>query len=159
PQPRAFTPPPDVRLQRQAAIQLPEAPTLTATVVEPNALPFSGGGARPQPRAFVAPETNRPRQNAVALPAAPEVAAASVSDSPLSRVPRAFLAPPSRPAAAGKAPGVSTEAPVLPATAGVPAETTLAIVGLNPARTTDVPPPPGSRAASFSAGPELRKEG
>jgi TonB family protein len=36
---------------------------------------------------------------------------------------------------------------------------TLAIVGLNPARTTVVPKPPASRAAGFSAGPEPRAEG
>jgi TonB family protein len=35
----------------------------------------------------------------------------------------------------------------------------LAIVGLNPARTTVVPAPPLSRAAAFSAGPEPRAEG
>jgi TonB family protein len=159
PQPRAFTPPPDVRLQRQAALQLPEAPTLSAAVIEPDALPFSGAGPKPQPRAFVPPAGAKPKQGAVALPAAPEVSTATVSDSALSKVPRAFLPPPNRPAPVGQSPGVSTEAPVLPPTAGVPAETTLAIVGLNPARTTDVPPPPGSRAANFSAGPELKKEG
>jgi TonB family protein len=32
-------------------------------------------------------------------------------------------------------------------------------VGLNPARTTEVPKPPASRAAGFSAGPEPRAEG
>jgi TonB family protein len=40
-----------------------------------------------------------------------------------------------------------------------PSEATLAIVGLNPASTTEVPAPPGSRTANFSAGPEIRKEG
>ncbi len=163
PQPRAFTPPPDVRMLRQAALQLPEAPT-TATVVEPNALPFSGAGTRPQPRAFVPPPAARTHQGtAMALPAAPEVASATAPINGLAKVPRAFLAPPSRPAPAGSspsmAPAMSGDAPVVPGTSGVPAEATLAIVGLNPARTTEVPPPPGSRAASFSAGPELRAEG
>ncbi len=35
----------------------------------------------------------------------------------------------------------------------------MAIVGLNPARTIDVPPPPGSRAAGFSAGEQPRADG
>jgi TonB family protein len=38
-------------------------------------------------------------------------------------------------------------------------EASLAIVGLNPAKTTEVPAPPGSRAVGFSAGPEARAEG
>jgi TonB family protein len=73
-------------------------------------------------------------------------------------VPRAFLPSPNRPASTGQ-PGISVEAPALQGTSSVPAAATLAIVGLNPAKTTDLPPPPGSRAASFSAGPELRPEG
>jgi TonB family protein len=39
------------------------------------------------------------------------------------------------------------------------AEASMAIVGLNPARTIDVPPPPGSRAAGFSAGEQPRVGG
>jgi TonB family protein len=160
PQPRAFTPPPDVRLQRQAAVLLPEAP-VTATVVEPNALPFSGAGPKPQPRAFVPPAATQPRTGtAVALPAIPEVAStAAPSPGGIGKVPRAFIPPPSRPAPNGQAPGISAEAPTVPGTAAVPAEATLAIVGLNPATTTEVPPPPGSRTANFSAGPELRING
>jgi TonB family protein len=160
PQPRAFTPPPDVRLQKQAAILLPEAPA-TAMVVEPNALPFSGAGPKPQPRAFVPPSSTRPgTATGVALPAIPEVGSvAAPAPGGLGKVPRAFLPPPSRPAPNGQAPGISGEAPPVPGTAGVPSEATLAIVGLNPAKTTDVPPPPGSRTASFSAGPELRVNG
>src|ERR1035437_8867719 len=52
--PGAFTPPPNVRMQRQAMLPLPEGPQPTM-VVEPNALPFSNVGPRPQPRAFTAP--------------------------------------------------------------------------------------------------------
>jgi TonB family protein len=161
PQPRAFTPPPDVRLQRQAAILLPDAPTV-ATVVEPNALPFSGAGPRPQPRAFVAPQAAAPRASGpVALPAIPEVAGAAAPSASLGKVPRAFVAPPSRPAPAdGQAPaGISADAPVMAGTSSIPSEASLAIVGLNPGKGIDVPPPPGSRNANFSAGPEIRPEG
>jgi TonB family protein len=38
-------------------------------------------------------------------------------------------------------------------------ETSMAIVGLNPAKTIDVPPPPGSRTAGFSAGEQPRADG
>jgi TonB family protein len=157
PQPRAFTPPPDVRLQRQAAILLPEAPTV-AMVVESNALPFSAPGPRPQPRAFVPPQAAGPRPTGpVALPAVPEVAGAAAPSVSLAKVPRAFIPPPSRPAPAGQAPpGLSTDAP---GTSSLPSEASLAIVGLNPAKGLDVPAPSTSRAANFSAGPETRPEG
>src|ERR1035437_1704644 len=42
---RAFTPPPNVRMQRQAMLPLPEGPQ-PAMVVEPNALPFPNAGPR-----------------------------------------------------------------------------------------------------------------
>jgi TonB family protein len=42
---------------------------------------------------------------------------------------------------------------------GAVAEASMAIVGLNPARTIDVPPPPGSRTAGFSAGEQPRADG
>jgi protein TonB len=54
---------------------------------------------------------------------------------------------------------VSAAAPAINATPTPAAETTLAIVGLNPANTRVVPPPPESRAAGFSAGPVERKDG
>jgi TonB family protein len=60
------------------------------------------------------------------------------------------------------APLISAEPPAVAGVAGLEgarAEATLAIVGLNPAKTTEVPAPPGSRAAGFSAGPEARAEG
>ncbi len=55
PAPRAFVPPPEARMARQAAIELPEAPGTRAAVVEANALPFTPTGARPRPRDFVPP--------------------------------------------------------------------------------------------------------
>src|SRR5436190_22022787 len=55
PAPRAFVPPPDVRMARQAALLLPEAPAARDTVVEANALPFAPTATRPRPRDFVPP--------------------------------------------------------------------------------------------------------
>jgi TonB family protein len=57
------------------------------------------------------------------------------------------------------APVLSAEPPVIAPVPGATAEASLAIVGLNPAKTMEVPAPPGSRAAGFSAGPEARAEG
>src|ERR1035438_7140387 len=56
---RAFAPPPNIRMQRQAMLPLPEGPQ-AEMVVEPDALPFAAAGPRPQPRAFTAPPS-KPR--------------------------------------------------------------------------------------------------
>jgi len=160
PKPLVFTPPPTERMQRQAMLQLPEAP-VTATVVEPNALPFEAAGARPQRKQYTQPGGARPRNDApVALPNAPEIAAVTPNAAPgVKGIPRTFVAPPSRPAATGGAPSVASDAPEISTAATARGETSLAMVGLNPANMTEVPAPPGSRAAGFSAGPELRRTG
>jgi hypothetical protein len=64
PQPprRAFVPPPEVRLLRQAALPLPESPAATAMVVEPDALPFPAVVAKPRRPDFVPPAA-RPDRN------------------------------------------------------------------------------------------------
>jgi TonB family protein len=158
PVPRAFVPPPQLRMERQAAILLPEAPEARATVVEPNALPFEPGGARPHPRDFVPPPA-APRSAAVAaLPVAPEVASRAAALDAKVSLPRGFVVPPARPMDRS-VPAVGTEAPAVNAAATPQAETTMAIVGLNPANTREIPRPPESRPAGFSAGPVERKDG
>jgi len=154
---RAFTPPPNVRMQRQAMLPLPEGPQ-PAMVVAPNALPFPNAGPRPQPRAFTAPPAKSRVVAAVVLPAAPEVAGVSATKAGLEKVLRGYL-PPQLPAMPPAAPVLSAEPPAVPEVRGAMAEASLAIVGLNPAKTMEVPAPPGSRAAGFSAGPEARAEG
>jgi protein TonB len=157
PAPRAFVPPPAARLARQAPIELPEAPAARAAVVEANALPFDNVGARPRPRDFV-PPASRPGSTAApaALPAAPDVPnRVAVSDV---KLPRGFTPPPNRPVQRG-APAVAEEAPSINAAPTPSAETTMAIVGLNPANSRDIAPPPASRESSFSTGPDVRKEG
>ena len=49
PAPRAFVPPADTRMARQAALLLPDAPAARDVVVEPNALPFAPAASRPRP--------------------------------------------------------------------------------------------------------------
>ena len=158
PTPRAFVPPPETRMARQAPIQLPEAPQTRETVVEANALPFAPGGAKPRPRDFVAPAA-RPSQSApAAFPTPPPAEGrAPILDQAVA-LPRGFVPPPSRPLDR-TAPSVAAPAPAVNATPTPSAETTLAIVGLNPANTKVLPPPPESRAAGFSAGPVERKDG
>src|SRR5450759_5050789 len=152
--PRAFTPPPNVRMQRQAMLTLPEGPQ-PAMGVEPNVLPFPNAGPRPPPRAFTAPPAKSPAVAAVGLPAAPEVAVGGVKQRSLTVAALIGRLPAMPPAA----PVLSAEPPAVAPVPGARAEATLAIVGLNPAKTTEVPAPPGSRAAGFSAGPEARAEG
>jgi protein TonB len=157
--PRAFTPPPNVRMQRQAMLPLPEGPQPTM-VVAPNALPFSNAGPRPQPRAFTAPSARSRAVAAVVLPAAPEVAVGGVKQRSGPQLGTAVAALIGRlPAMPSAAPVLSAEPPAVPEVRGAMAEASLAIVGLNPAKTMEVPAPPGSRAAGFSAGPEPRAEG
>jgi TonB family protein len=154
---RAFAPPPSVRMQRQAMLPLPEGPQ-AEMVVEPDALPFSGAGPRPQARAFNVPPAKPRAVTALGLPAAPELAAVSAPRAGLDKVPRGY-SPPKLPAKPESAPAIHAEPPAVPAVPVTLGGATLAIVGLNPARTTEVPKPPASRAAGFSAGPEPRAEG
>jgi TonB family protein len=106
----------------------------------------------------VAPPTKSRPVTAVGLPAAPEAAGMDAPRAGLEKVPRGYLAR-KLPALPGAAPGIPVEPPVAAGVGGATAEASLAIVGLNPAKTTEVPAPPASRAAGFSAGPEPRAEG
>jgi TonB family protein len=151
---RGFAPPPNVRMQKQAMLPLPEGPQ-AEMVVEPNALPFSAAGPRPQARAFTAPPAKpRPAAAVVGLPEAPSVSAVAKHRSLTVAAPIGTL--PAMPLAT---PVINAEPPAAAAVPGAMGGATLAIVGLNPARTTVVPAPPASRAAGFSAGPEPRAEG
>jgi TonB family protein len=154
---RAFTPPPNVRMQRQAMLPLPEGPQ-PEMVVEPNVLPLPNAAPRGPVRAFVAPPTKAGVVAAAGLPVAPEAAGTIMPKAGLEKVPRGYL-PREVPAMPGPAPAISVEPPLAAGVPGAVGEATLAIVGLNPAKTMEVPAPPGSRAAGFSAGPELRAEG
>lgn len=151
---RPFTPPAEhpVVTSPPAPLTLPDAPRLaasTASVTIPLAAPVTG----PR-RAFSAPAL--PARQPVpepAGPAAPDLAPSAAVSSEL-RIPRGFTPPPTRaPSPERATPASVMEAPPLPAASTTPdATATLAIVGLNPANTPDIPPPPGSHAAGFSAG-------
>ena len=158
PAPRAFVPPPEVRMARQAGLELPEAPQTHTMVVEADALPFAPAGARPRGRDFVPPPESPRGRLPAAFPAPPPTADRVPAVNATAALPRGFVPPPDRPMDR-RAPAVAAEAPAVNAAPTPSAETTLAIVGLNPANTRDVPVPPASRPAGFSAGPEVRREG
>ena len=153
---RAFAPPP-VRTQRQAMLPLPEGPQ-AEIVVEPEALPFPAVGPRPKARAFNAPLAKPRAVTVVGLSAAPELGAVSTPKAGLDKVPRGY-SPPKLPARPETAPAIHAGPPAVTPVPGAMGGASLAIVGLNPARTTVVPAPPASRAPGFSAGPEPRAEG
>jgi TonB family protein len=164
---RAFTPPPRTRMLRQAQILLPEGPQVeiaTGGKETPPAPPLVGNPAtlRGPMRAFTPPPAKAKADTQVApMAAAPEVAAGGPGAARAVRMPRTF-APTPLPAKPSSAPSIGAEPPAAGAAGGAhggTAEATLAIVGLNPAKTTAVPAAPASRAAGFSAGPELREQG
>lgn len=170
PQPRAFTPPQN-KPQQPAPVSLPDAPRVIASAEARN-LPLPSAGPRPQPLPFEAPETRLQRQAVLLLPDAPAVSASVEIKgglpiaAPMPRLgPKSFAPPSASHAITGpQGPAAAAGLEEAPAAAGISgsggaAQATLAIVGLNPANTTSVPVPPGSREAGFSAGPVLRQEG
>jgi TonB family protein len=149
---RKFTVPQKAPAEVKTAA-LPDAPRVAAAEVKA-ALPLTQavpGGPR---REFTAPVKAPAEVKAAALPAAPEAAAGARKRS--LTVAGLIGRVPSMPDATPPIPAEPAAAPSVPGAAG---GATLAIVGLNPARTTEVPKPPASRAAGFSAGPEPRAEG
>jgi TonB family protein len=164
PQPRAFTPVVEARPAAAPPV-LPAAPELTVAMagkaLAPVLPPLS-----PARRTFVPPveAAHAPAPLPASLPAAPQVQAVAAVNNPV--IPVTVVARAVRPFAAPAAPG----APVAPAAAPLAAppmlaapnrvpEASLAIVGLLPARNTEIPAPKASQQAGFSAGPQLRPDG
>jgi len=163
---RAFTPPAVAARRELPPPLLPEAPKLsTAGEIEP--LELGAALPRPQPRPFTPPVAQRAAPSPAMLPDAPRLGTsvemktvALEASTPRPR--REFTAP-----AEGEKPApelVSLEAPAEPAElldARAPeyATASLAVVGLTPAKTIEMPRPPGAHDAGFSAGPVRRPEG
>jgi TonB family protein len=152
---RAFAPPPDPARPPENR-PLPAAP-LIPDPVSPHELALNLAAPRPRPLPFIPPVERKSQPALTALPAAPVVAVpAPTADMP--RIPRGFSAPPekkAKPAAAEPALAADTSAVVMPPSP----QSTLAIVGLNPIDTPEIPKPPGSHEAAFSAGPRPKPEG
>jgi Gram-negative bacterial TonB protein C-terminal len=126
----------------------------------PNLLAFVPKPARPEPRKFVPPKLPKTMEDppralpepvplAVAPAAAVPLPLAEAIPGPAKPRPRAFMPPVEK---AGQAQAVI----VLEAAPNVAVETrqpSVVVVGLEPARTNEIPLPEGSRAPRFSAGP------
>ncbi len=160
---RRFTPPPQRRAGVHAAAPLPEAPTAkTLAVAIPEykpALPRA-----PHRRFTPPPAAHRAALPALELPEAPGSGASMAVQTPAyhAAIPAAPLrefTPPQRKAAVAKGAAPLPDAPAAASAPQVAPAAELAIAGLDPTKLTDLPKPPGSREANFSAGPEVRPKG
>lgn len=152
---RPFVPPPAApKAAKSERPAIPNAPALAASPRIP-AVELTTASAHPvRPFALPPAVPKAPPQTPAVLDA-PPVAAGPAISAGVPRIPRGFVPPPSQspspPRAVAAAPAL--EAPTLPDATPTPGATaTLAIVGLNPAPLTDIPPPPGSHEAGFSGG-------
>jgi TonB family protein len=168
PQPRTFTPSKETPKTETAPV-LPTAPELTVAMEKS---PASINGLPPLQaarRTFIPPVEAKPSpvsNNVNSLPDAPQVQQAMASETPqipgaaLAKAVRPFV-PPAR-GGSGSAPapagGPAVPMPEAPA-ADRPAEASLAIVGLFPSRSTEIPAPKVSQQGGFSAGPQRREDG
>ncbi len=161
--PRGFAPPPIRRRAESEAAALPDAPDIHAAAGPTPALGLPE--VRAPLRGFTPPPTRQSAASEVAaLPDAPNVNAAP--GAPKASLP---LPDPRAPLRSFKAPATSLRTasqPDLPASPSVgsgahggTAQASLAIAGLNPVRTPDIPKPPGSHQAGFSAGAKPRPDG
>ena len=158
---RRFTPPHQPAVKPQSAPVLPDAPQAAAARTTPS-LPALPPPDHPAALPFKAPPAPHVDAAPVVLPAVPEiqpVAAVPAIPSALSKLPRGFVEPP-RPSTPQPPPAVlmAEPQPLQGADSGN-AQAALAIAGLEPVQLAEVPKPPGSRPAAFSAGPKLNPEG
>jgi TonB family protein len=168
PKPKPFAAPAAPQRAPAPVPLLPAAPRIapSATPARSPELgdPLGAAAAlKPRPKAFVPPPLGQgPAASPAFLPGAPQIAAAAAGNgSPAigdivgaalaaKPAPKQFTVP--RPATAPKAAPL-LEAPELAASA-LPSNLNAAVVGLQPSDRLNVPVPPGSRPAQFSAGPE-----
>jgi TonB family protein len=155
PQPQRFVPPPEAPA-KAPVVFLPAAPELTVALekrtASPNLLPPLAAARK----TFIPPveAARQPKLTPVNLPAAPAIAV-SAPDRPLlttmAKPLRNFTPPEDKRLPATPAPAIA-EAPDISENRSV--EASLAIVGLLPTRSPEIPVPKTSQEAGFSAGPQ-----
>jgi hypothetical protein len=169
PQTRQFVAPEPPKPQQPAPpTALPAAPAL-ASKDQPAAtvdalLKKPGAGPRRDFTPPTAPKAPTP-STAIALPSAPslETAGGPGGVGSVDSVLKTTMAPPRRdftpPAAPSKSPAGTGTGPALPAAPSLeaahgPAGVSVAILGLNPSNSPQLPAPDGARAARIAAGPD-----
>ena len=151
---RPFAPPPDrARPLEQRA--LPDAPQIRQSA-SPRELAMDLAAPRPKPLPFIPPVPRKTEAALTALPAAPVVAVPAPT-AEMPRIPRGFTAPPEKKT---KPPAAEPTLAADAAPVAVPssAQPTMAIVGLAPIDTPEIPRPVISHEAAFSAGPHPKPE-
>jgi TonB family protein len=150
---RPFQAPPE-RARPAEERPLPAAPQIRTSAAR-HELTLDLAVPRPRPLPFVAPVARPAAPTPAELAAAPEVAnAAPAMDMP--RIPRGFTAPERK---AKPADAADIELPSAAVAAAAQPQATVAIVGLNPIDTVDIPRPPRAHEAGFSAGPHAQPKG
>jgi len=160
---RQFTPP-TAKAVVKSAVPLPEAPKTGASL--PVGSPAYHPALPPAPlRDFTPPAAKAVVKTGAPLPEAPKTGASLPVGSPayhpaLPPAPlRDFTPPRTKRAADATHAAPLPDAPAVPTALDAASTAALAIAGLDPARLTDLPKPPGPREGSFSAGPEVRPDG
>jgi TonB family protein len=161
PQPRSFVPPPETQAKAPVAV-LPSAPELTVSLSKRTAPSDVLPPLAAARKTFIPPveAAHQLTPAPVNLPAAPTLTETH-PDRPLvttamAKPLRKFTAPESNPPPIPSAAPSVVEAPQLSRSSP---DVNLAIVGLIPARSPEIPKPPASQQAAFSAGPEPRPNG
>ena len=165
PKPLPFQFPPPLPRPRPAPLTLPEAPRAVAKPPAPVA-PLEASTPRPKPLPFQPLPDRKPPAATVPPPELPEAPrAAARSPAPVAPLeastprpnPLPFQPPPDR--ISPQPPALSIDSPAPPVTSPTAAGTeSFAIAGLDPSKFTEVPAPPASHAAGFSAAPEAVPE-
>jgi TonB family protein len=159
-----FTPPAVKPRAPERAPVLPDAPKLTAPAADAKP-PLLDLPAPRIVRRFTPPKAPKRTlpEAPPPLPAAPELGSAAGNLNAAVNLPHQqpkFVAPLQKQEGAPEgAPTIAAPPPALAANVPMPAESTLVIAGLNPAKATDVPAPPGSVKSGFSGGPKPRPNG
>jgi len=159
---RQFTPPPAKRAALKPSAPLPEAPQ--AAVLSVDVPQYHAALPLPPHKQFTPPPSRRGSAPAVSLPDAPSVRGPAAVEDPtyqaaVLRPPTREFTPPPPKAAAGTGGLALPEAPTASTPPQTPSTPAMAIAGLDPAKLTDIPKPPGPQEAHFSAGPELHPKG
>jgi len=161
---RRFTPPKEPKKPLPSdPPPLPDAPKLAVAAPEVKAPAIDVKAPRPI-RRFTPPKEpiEPPPSDPSALPTAPEMAPGAPNLTAAVSLPRQqhpFVAPAKQPTPRAQPTAIATPPPALTSAAALPSENSLVIAGLNPAKSVEVPTPPGSVKAGFSGGPKPAPKG
>jgi len=152
-----FTAPPVKPAVSERTPTLPDAPDVKPPVAELQAPRLVQRFTPPPNPKLTLPSDPPP------LPAAPEIGSSAGNLSAAVSLPhqqQRFVAPAMASTAPAGPATIAAPPPMLNASGAIPTEATLVIAGLNPAKSAEVPAPPGSvKTGGFSGGPKPQPNG